>query len=314
MKDLLTTADLSTADTGEVLRLAQCYAADPDHEPMLLHNRLVALHFTKPSTRTRVSTEAAVLRLGGSPTMLTGTDLQLGRGETIEDTARVLSSYAAAIIVRTSSDEDLTRFARAATVPVINALTDGHHPLQSLTDLLTLRQVFGDLDGRRIAYLGAGNNVAASLAQAAALCGVDITLATPAAYPPDPTAIATARRIAATTGSTVDWTDDPETAARGASAVYTDVWVSMGDPAEQAAARRAALTPYQVDETVLAAAAPDAVFLHCLPAHRGQEVTAEVIDGPRSVVFQQAANRQPVAQTVLTALLGGKLHGQRRDR
>ncbi|WP_216207355.1 ornithine carbamoyltransferase [Amycolatopsis aidingensis] len=314
MKDLLTTADLSTADAGEVLRLADGYAAEPDQQPTLLHNRLVALHFTKPSTRTRVSTEAAVLRLGGSPTMLTATDLQLGRGETIEDTARVLSGYVAAIVVRTSSDAELARFARAATVPVVNALTDGHHPLQSLTDLLTLRQVFGDLDGRRIAYVGAGNNVATSLAQAAALCGVDITLATPAAYAPDPAAIVVAERIAGATGATVRCTEDPYAAVRGASAVYTDVWLSMGDPAEQTATRRAALAPYRVDTAMLDHAAPEAVFLHCLPAHRGQEVTAEVIDGPRSRVFRQAANRLPVAQAVLTALLCGKLHGQRRDR
>ncbi|PXY19416.1 ornithine carbamoyltransferase [Prauserella muralis] len=310
MRNLLTTAELSTADFGVLMRLAEHYAQDRDHTPTALRNRLVALHFTKPSTRTRVSTEAAVTRLGGVPTLLAPGELQLGRGETIEDTARVLSSYVAAIVIRTASDEQLRRFAGAATVPVVNALTDGHHPLQSLTDLFTLRQVFGDLRGRRIAYVGAGNNVAVSLAQAAALAGVDIALATPEEYPPDAEGLFAAERIAATTGSTVERLSDPAEAVRDASAVYTDVWLSMGDPPEEAEARRIALKPYRVDKQLMLRARSDAVFLHCLPAHRGEEVSAEVIDDGQSVVFRQAANRQPVAQAVLYALLCGRLVGQ----
>ncbi|RZQ65907.1 ornithine carbamoyltransferase [Amycolatopsis suaedae] len=312
VKDLLTTADLTSADLAELIRLAVRYAAEPDRDSLLLHRDLVALHFTKPSTRTRVSTEAAVLRLGGVPTLLTAQELQLGRGETIEDTARVLSSYVAAIVIRTSSDEELRRFAAAATVPVVNALTDGHHPLQSITDLFTLRQVFADLPGRRIAYVGAGNNVAVSLAQAAALSGVDIVLATPERFAPDEEGLGAARRIAAATGATVARTTDPHEAVHGASAVYTDVWLSMGDPADEARARRAALAPYRVDTDLMAKALPEAVFLHCLPAHRGDEVTGEVIDGPRSVVFRQAANRLPVAQAVLHALLSDMLDGAER--
>ncbi|WP_158888119.1 ornithine carbamoyltransferase [Amycolatopsis anabasis] len=310
MKDLLTTADLTPADFAELMRLTACYAQDPDHDPIFLHHGLVALHFTKPSTRTRVSTEAAVVRLGGTPITLSAAELQLGRGETIEDTARVLSSYVSALVIRSSSDAELARFAGAATVPVINALTDGHHPLQSLTDLFTLGQLFADLPGRRIAYVGAGNNVAVSLAQAAALSGVDIALATPDAYPPDAGGIRAAEQIAAATGSTVTCTRDPAEAVRGASAVYTDVWLSMGDPPHEAADRRAALAPYRVDSALMDRALPEAVFLHCLPAHRGEEVTADVIDGPRSVVFRQAANREPAAQAVLYALLRRKLQGR----
>ncbi|WP_158892635.1 ornithine carbamoyltransferase [Amycolatopsis anabasis] len=303
MQDLLTTAELTPAGFADLMELTARFAEDPVRDPDLLRNRLVGLHFTNPSTRTRVSTEAAVVRLGGTTTTLSPNDLQLGRGETIEDTARVLSGYLAALVIRTSSDTELARFAAAATIPVINACTDGHHPLQSLTDLFTLRQLFPDPRGRRIAYVGAGTNVAVSLAQAAALSEVDIALATPEAYPPDADGIRAAERIAASQGTAVVRTGDPAEAVRGASAVYTDVWLSMGDPPEEAAARRAALTPYRVDDALLGLALPEAVFLHCLPAHRGEEVTAEVIDGPRSVVFRQAANRQPVAQAVLHHLL-----------
>jgi ornithine carbamoyltransferase len=309
VKDLLTTADLTVDDTNELFRLAEVYRRDPDYSPIFLHHNLVALHFTQPSTRTRVSTEAAVVRLGGTPTMLTPDELQLGRGETIEDTARVLSGYVAAIVIRTPSDERLARFAAAATVPVINAMTARHHPLQSLTDLFTLRQLFANLRGRRLAYVGAGNNLAVSLAQAAALSAVDIVLATPDAYPPDEDGITVARRIAATTGSQVHRTTDPRAAAEGASAVYTDVWLSMDDPPEQADARRDALTPYRVDAELMSVALPEAVFLHCMPAHRGDEVTAEVFDGPRSLVLRQAANRQPIVQAVLYALLSRRLGG-----
>ncbi|SHF69977.1 ornithine carbamoyltransferase [Streptoalloteichus hindustanus] len=312
MKDLLTTADLTPDDVRELMRLAALFAEDPDHHPAFLHNQVVALYFTRPSTRTRVSTEAAVARLGGTPLTISPGELQLSRGESLEDTARVLSGYVAAIVVRGSSDEQLAQFADAATVPVVNALTNGQHPLQSLTDLFTLHQVFSDLRGRRVAYVGAGNNVAVSLAQAAALSGVDITLATPENYPPDPLELMAAEKIAAMTGSAVELVNDPRAAARGASAVYTDVWLSMGDAPEEAGARRAALSAFRVDADLMALARPEAVFLHCLPAHRGIEVTDEVMDGPNSVVFRQAANRRPVAQAVLYALLCRTLRGAER--
>lgn len=268
------------------------------------------LYFAKPSTRTRISTESAVVHLGGMPLTVGPDELQLGRGETVEDTARVLGAYAEAIVIRTYSDDDVRRVAEAAPVPVINALTDGHHPLQSLTDVFTLRELFGELRGRRLAYVGAGNNVAHSLLEACALAGMDISVATPDAYRPDPDVLAVAGKLAARSGSRVDVGTDPVAAVAGASAVYTDVWLSMGDPAETRAVRLAALVPYRVNAELMARAEPDAVFLHCLPAHRGEEVDADVIDGPRSQVFRQAANRRPVAQAVLLALLTRRLIGR----
>jgi len=241
--------------------------------------------------------------------MVSGTELQLGRGETIEDTAGVISRYARAFVIRTFADEDVRRFAGAATIPVINALTDGHHPCQALADLLTLHQHFGTLAGLRLAYLGDGNNVAHSLMEACALAGVDITVATPAGYEPDPEVVATARRLGEAHGTTVTLTADPLAAVADVDAVYTDVWVSMGDAEDERATRSEALGPYQVDARVMAAAHPDAVFLHCLPAHRGQEVAAEVIDGPQSVVLDEAENRMHTAQALLIALLDGRLEG-----
>ena len=262
--------------------------------------------FEKPSTRTRVSFAAAAYRLGMLPLVLRGDELQLGRGETIEDTARVLSSYAAAIVVRTFAQETLDRLAAAATVPVVNALSDDHHPCQALADLLTLRERFGDLAGLRVAYVGDGNNVAHSLLQAGAAAGMDIVVACPVGYTPDRVVVDGARAVARRTGGSVLVTDDPAEAARDAHAVYTDVWVSMGEDAQRAQ-RLAALRPFGVDAQLMEQARPDAIFLHCLPAHRGEEVTAEVIDGPASAVFEQAANRLPTEQALLLALIEGEL-------
>ena len=307
-KDLLRTADLSRTDLELLLDLAadaKAGAAD-----RLLAGETVVVYFTKPSTRTKLSVVTAIARLGGTPVVVGPTELQLGRGETIEDTARVMSSYARAVVVRTFSDDDVRRLAAAATVPVVNALTDGHHPLQSLADLLTLRERFGDLAGRKVAYVGDGNNVAHSLVEACALLGVDVAVATPPGYAPDASVLTVARAVAAGQGSTVTLTSDPYAAVAGASAVYTDVWVSMGDDPGERAQRVAALNPYRVDAPLMAHARQDAVFLHCLPAHRGDEVTAEVMDGPQSLVFPQAANRLPTAQAVLTALVLGKLGGR----
>jgi ornithine carbamoyltransferase len=250
---------------------------------VLSTGRTVVLYFAKPSTRTRISSETAVAHPGGTPLTVGPDELPLGRAETIEDTARVLSSYAEAIVVRTYADEDVHRLAAAATVPVVDALTDGHHPLQRITDLFTLVQVFGDVRGRRLAYVG---------------------------YEPDPDVVALAGKLAAESGSTVQVGHDPVAAVRNASAVYTDVWLSMGDAPDTRAARLAALAPYRVTADLMARARPDAVFLHCLPAHRGEEITAEVIDGPRAQVFRQAANRRPVAQAVLRALLTDRLTGR----
>ena len=325
MKDLLRTADLAEGDVIRLLDLADQMKAHPQDHRGILAGRVVVLYFTKPSTRTRLSFSAAAARLGATVVTVGPSELQLGRGETLEDTARVVSGYASALVVRTYADDDVARLAKAATIPVVNGLTDGHHPCQSLADLLTLREHFGTLHGLRmtwhgegdnrarrglrVAYLGAGNNVAHSLIEACALTGVGLTLACPPGYEPDPDVVRTAGLVAARNGAWVEVTDDPRAAVAGADAVYTDVWVSMGDPEEERAARRAALAPYQVNAELMALAAPDAVFLHCLPAHRGDEVTAEVIDGPRSLVFAQAENRLHTAAAVLLALYRGELTG-----
>jgi ornithine carbamoyltransferase len=246
-----------------------------------------------------------VARLGGTAQVVGRGELQLGRGETLEDTARVVSRYARAIVIRTFADDDVARVARAATIPVVNALTAGHHPCQALADLQTLRDHFGRLRGLKVAYLGDGNNVASSLVEACALAGVDISVATPAGYEVPDAVLAAAERLAAASGALVLTTDDPLKAVHHADAVYTDVWMSMGTPEDQRAARTADLEAYRVDEVVMAMAEERAVFLHCLPAHRGDEVTAAVIDGPRSLVFEQAENGLHTAVAVLVALLGG---------
>lgn len=300
---LLRIADLSPAGLDELLALATTFKADPYAHRRFLANETVVLYFNKPSTRTRISFETAVVRLGGVPIAIGPADLQLGRGETIEDTARVVSRYARAFVIRTFADADVARFAAAATIPVINALTDLHHPCQALADLMTLREKCGDLRGVRLAYVGDGNNVAHSLIEAAALAGMSLQVATPAAYAPDPGVVADARLRARETGAVIGIGEDPVAAVRDADAIYTDVWVSMGDPEAQRAARFAALAPYQVNTALFAHAKPDAIFLHCLPDHRGEEVAAEVVDGPRSVVFDQAENRLHTAVAVLYALV-----------
>jgi len=311
MKDLLRTADLTPDDLTELLSLARTFKRGASPEPQLA-GKTVVCYFAKPSTRTRISFETAIARLGGTAIAVGPNELQLGRGETIEDTARVLSRYAAAIVIRTFADDDVARLAAAATVPVINALTDGHHPCQSLADLLTLREHFGQLAGLKVAYVGDGNNVAHSLLEACALAGVDIAVATPPGYDPDPAVVRVAEALSQRSDSLVTITHDPLKAVAAADAVYTDVWVSMGNPDAERAARVEALTPYRVDEALMAEASSSAVFLHCLPAHRGEEVTASVIDGPRSLVFDQAENRLHTAHALLAALLDGRLEGSNR--
>jgi ornithine carbamoyltransferase len=222
-----------------------------------------------------------------------------------------MGSYAAAIVIRTFADADVEELAAAAPIPVVNALTDGHHPLQAVADLLTVQEHFGQLRGHRIAYLGDGGNVARSLMEAAAIAGMDIAVAAPPGYEPSDEAIAFTTSEADRNGAGFVLTSDPVEAVKGADVVYTDVWLSMGDPEDQQARRREALTPYRVDEDLMACAREDAVFMHCLPAHRGQEVTAGVIDGGRSLAFRQAANRLPATQAVLCALLTDRLKGRR---
>ena len=309
MKDLLRVADLSSADLELLLDRATAAKVDPHRHPDLLAGDTVALYFAKPSTRTRVAFQTAVTHLGGIPLALGPGELQQSRGESIADTARVISRYVRAIVVRTFADADLHQVAAAASVPVINALSDGHDPCQTLAGLLTLRQQWGQLAGRKLAYVGDGGNVAHSLLEGAALAGMDIAVATPYSLEPHPGVVARARAFAAQRGCRVELTLDPVAAVRDADAVVTDVWMSMHDPERARAARAHVLQAFRVDGRLMAVAKPEAVFLHCLPVHRGQEVTGEVIDGPRSLVLEQAANLLPIAQAVLFTLLRGKLRG-----
>lgn len=254
-----------------------------------LAGRSIALVFQKPSTRTRISFEVGVAELGATPIVLRSDELQLSRDESVGDTARVLSRYVDAIVIRSGSHEAVAELADAAEVPVINALTPLHHPCQALADLLTLRERRGDLAGARLAYVGDGNNVARSLAIAGELAGVEVVIAAPPGY-----------QLEQDHGAKL--TDDPRSAAAGADAIYTDVWVSMGDEAE-ADRRRADLAPFRVDADLLAAAADDAIVLHCLPAHPGEEITAEVLYGERSAVWDQAENRLHTQKALLELLL-----------
>jgi ornithine carbamoyltransferase len=255
--------------------------------------------FEKPSARTRASTEMAVATLGGHPVYLRQEEVGIGTRETVEDVARTLAGYCTVLCARVHDHATLEAMAGAVDVPVVNLLSDKAHPTQALADLLTLRELFGTLDGRRVAYVGDGNNVAASLAFAAALSGIELTLASPMGYALDDDVVERARNL----GGAIELTNDPYDAAGDADAVYTDVWTSMGQE-EESAHRRAAFRTFTVDQALMAAAGPDARFLHCLPAHRGEEVTAEVIDGPQSAVWQQAANRMHATRALL-ALLGG---------
>ncbi len=299
-RDLLSMADLSPGELDLVLREALMFKESLRRgqvEPSL-RGKLVALIFQKPSTRTRVSFEAAVHHLGGKPVVLNASDIQLGRGETVSDTGKVLSRYVHAIALRTFAQEEVEELARAAEVPVINALTDLEHPCQVLADLLTIRERFGKLAGIRLAYLGDGNNVANSLALGCALAGMRYTAACPPGYEPDAGVLSMARKLAGE--ETIRVVNDPREAVRGSQVIYTDVWVSMGQ--EDTPRRRNDLAPYQLNRELLEAADEEAVVMHCLPAHRGEEITDEVLDGPRSVVWDQAENRMH-AQAALLRLL-----------
>ena len=300
-RDFLSLHDFTPAEVALLLDLAAQLKGDQGADCHPLRGKAVALVFQKPSTRTRISFEVAVGQLGGQPLYLNAADLQLGRGETVADTARVLSRYVAAVMIRTFAHAEAEELARHATVPVINGLTDRLHPCQALADLLTLRERKGELAGLRLSYVGDGNNVAHSLLFAGAKTGVDVRVAHPPGFAPDPEVLRAAREDARETGARLEVGTDPAAAVAGADAVYTDVWTSMGQESEREG-RRAVFRPYQVDAALLSRAKPDAVFLHCLPAHRGEEVAAEVIDGPASAVFDQAENRLH-AQKALLALL-----------
>lgn len=311
-RHLLTLDVLGPTGLRALIDLAHRAKRDPAAFRGRLSGGQLGLIFEKPSTRTRVSFEAAAWALGMLPISLRPDELQLGRGETIADTARVLSRYLTALAVRTFAHEGLEELAAASSIPVINALTDDHHPCQALADVMTLEEAWGSLAGSRVAFVGDGDNVCHSLAQAAALAGFTLRIATPPGYEPRPAIIAAARATAAATGGHIVVTGDPVEAVDGADAVYADVWTSMGHDAE-GATRRAAFRGFTVDAALMAHAARHAIFLHCLPAHRGEEVTDEVIDGPASRVWDQAENRLHTELALLYTLISGDSHGERLD-
>ena len=302
-RSLLTLRHHDPAEVAAILDLADALKARPAPWPALLAGRVVALVFERPSTRTRVSFESGVARLGGTPLALTARDLQLGRGETIEDTARVLDRMVDAIVLRTGPHAKLEELDRHSSVPVVNGLTYEHHPCQALADAMTLRERFGDLSGLRVAWLGDGNNVCVSLMVVAALTGMDVSVGVPPGYDPPAEMVAWADERARALGGGARIERDPAAAVAGARAVYTDTWVSMGDE-EDEARRRRDLDPYRVDDALLDRAAADAVALHCLPAHHGDEITYEVLHGPRSAVWDQAENRMHAQAGLLAHALG----------
>ena len=291
-RHLLTGEELDRAELESLLDRAlelKAMRGDPE-APRPLAGRSIALVFEQPSTRTRISFEIGVAELGGTPIVLRSDEMQLARGESIGDTARMLSRYVQGIVIRSGSDDTVVELASVAEVPVVNGLTPLHHPCQALADLLTLRERFGALDGLKLAYVGDGNNVARSLAILGHTAGIEVRVASPDGYRLDP-------------GLAALDSEDPAATVAGADAVYTDVWVSMGEEAD-AEVRRAALAPYQVNADLLAHAADRAVVLHCLPAHPGEEITAEVLYGERSAVWDQAENRLHAQKALLELLVG----------
>lgn len=304
-RDFLAVTDLTRTELVELLRLASRCKRNRRLGAHRLAGRTVALVFQKPSMRTRVAFEVAVLQLGGSVVYLGQDDIRLGEREPVRDVARVLSRYVDAIVVRTFAHQDAEDFARVARCPVINGLSDSHHPCQALADLLTIQEQFGRLKGLRVAYVGDGNNVVHSLIEGCAILGVSVSIATPRAYRPDPGLWRAAARRAAASGAQLRWDPDPRRAVRGAQVVYTDVWVSMGQEAERRK-RLATFRSYQLNEALVKRAAPGVRVMHCLPAHRGEEIADEVMESRRSLIFDQAENRLHVQKALLMMLLEGR--------
>ena len=294
IRHFVTGAELTADELTGLLDRAEELKAAPLSSGAL-RRRTIALIFQAPSTRTRSSFEAGIVELGGHPMILRPDEMQISRGESIRDTAYILSRNTSAIGIRTSSDEIVEALAEHAGVPVVNMLTALHHPCQALADLLTLREAFGRLDGLTLTYVGDGNNVARSLAVLGRLAGVTVRVAAPAGY-----------QLEQLDG--VELTDDPHAAADGADALYTDVWVSMSDPPESAEQRRADLAPYRIDDALLDLASPGAIALHCLPAHPGDEITAEVLYGERQRIWDQAENRRHAQKALLEWLVGSAEH------
>ena len=313
LKDLLRTSDLSKADIELLLDTAGKFAKKPLRAKKALANKTVAIYMTKSSTRTRLASETAVAHLGGSPIFLRADDLQIGRGETISDTAKIISGFCSALIVRTFAQSDVDELGKHASIPVINALTDDDHPTQLLADWLTIYERFGkDLKGRKFSYIGDGNNVAAAWLIMGATMGAHVVVATPGGkWAPKATVVNQALEIAKRSGAQIEVTSDAKAASTGASAIYTDVWMSMGNSESDRAEKIAALTPFAVTADLMKLTAKDSIFMHCLPAHRGEEVSAEVIDGEKSVVWRQAFHRRTTIQALLYHLTKGDLMGNK---
>ncbi|MEY3710994.1 MAG: hypothetical protein RLZZ99_815 [Actinomycetota bacterium] len=311
MKDLLRTEHLSRADADLILATAAEFAANPLRSKDALAHRTVAIYMTKPSTRTRLASESAVAHLGGTPIFLRGDELQIGRGESIEDTARIISQFSDALIIRTYAQSDVDQLGANASIPVINALTDDDHPTQVLADWMVIREKFGgDITGRKFVYVGDGNNVANAWLMMGAIMGAHVVAATPAGrFAMAPEIVARANAIATANGGRVEVINDPQIAATGASVIYTDVWMSMGDSESERSEKMKALSPFAVTDELLSLTAVDGIFMHCLPAHRGEEVAASVIDGPRSVVWREAFHRRTTIQSILYHLVRGELSG-----
>jgi ornithine carbamoyltransferase len=311
MKDLLRTADLSRADVDLLLNTAADFAKNPLRSQDCLKNKSVAIYMTKPSTRTRLSSETAVAHLGGTPIFIRGDELQLGRGETIADTAKIISGYCDALIIRTFAQSDVDELGANASIPVINALTDDDHPTQLLADWLTIRETFGsDIKGRKFVYLGDGNNMSHAWLTLGAIMGAHVVAATPdGKWAPSADVVAQAKKIAEKTGAKIEVTNDPEAASKGASVLYTDVWMSMGDPEAERTEKMKVLAPFAVTDNLMALTEKDSIFMHCLPAHRGEEVAASVIDGPKSVIWREAYHRRTTIQALLYHLTRGELAG-----
>jgi ornithine carbamoyltransferase len=301
-KDLLTGTEFSPADVRELFRMTAEIKVRPEAYSHALSGRYLALIFEKPSLRTRVTFDVGMQSLGGGAVFLDHTSTRLGQRESIRDVAKNLERWVHGIVARVFEHRALEELAENAAVPVINALCDTYHPCQALADFFTLEERFGSVRGLRLAYVGDGNNVCHSLLLTGALCGAHVSVATPEGYRPVPAIVATAERIAKETGGGIALYVAPQDAVRGAQAVYTDVWASMGQEAE-AAERAKIFAPYQVNEALMRLAAPEAVFLHCLPAHRGAEVTDAVIDSPQSIVYDEAENRLHVQKAILLKLL-----------
>ena len=309
MKDLLRTQDLSRDDVEMLLSTAAEFAAEPLKSRDALAHKSVAIYMTKPSTRTRLASETAVAHLGGTPIFIRGDELQLGRGETIADTARIISGYCSALIVRTFAQADVNELGEHSSIPVINALTDDDHPTQLLADWLTIRETFGkDISGRKFVYLGDGNNMSHAWLTMGAIMGAHVVVATPpGSWAPDAQVVAEATKIAARSGGRIEVLNDPEVAAKDASVLYTDVWMSMGDPESERAEKMSALAPFAVTENLMSLTATDSIFMHCLPAHRGEEVESAVIDGPKSVIWREAFHRRTTIQSILYHTSRGEL-------